>query len=463
MLALAERLSVGVRACTAEYIGDGRRLHNGTVTTKTPITLSDFWRDAASALRYPAQPASLTTLVALSLSLLLTIAPLAGIAILLVIWAAACRYAVEVLDRSANGSMAAPEFTTEPDGVGWTLLILQALFLVVQAWLSLRVETREWRWIGYAILACLQPAMTLTAAMNRDLGAALNPARLLRVVARLGGAYPLLVIATVFLGGVQRFLSALIDNWLPAITSQMLAGFVWFYMMVLYFHVLGRLVFAYSKELDFIPVSPDTPLRPEDRHAPLLQRVDDLVARENYAGAAHELQKCLATEPHASPAMHARYRELLTKIEDQAGLLAHARMRLSGLLAAGNEREALALLRDSLARDPQFRPAAAEETTRLARAAERFGQHDLALTLLQDFQLRNPRDFDGPANALVAARLLLERRSDVAGARAVLQAAIDRYLPAHPDHAELLQRLAEIDRLSSRLPVGAPPAAPRDP
>jgi tetratricopeptide (TPR) repeat protein len=188
-----------------------------------------------------------------------------------------------------------------------------------------------------------------------------------------------------------------------------------------------------------------------------------MVARGNYAGAAHELQQCLATEPHASPAMHARYRELLAKIDDQAGLLAHARMQLSALLVAGNEREALALLRDSLARDPQFRPAAAEETTRLARVAERHGQHDLALTLLQDFQLRNPRDYDGPANALLAAKLLLERRSDVAGARAVLQAAIDRYLPAHPDHAELLQRLAEIDRLSRRLPGAPSIATPRDP
>ncbi|HEV2607623.1 MAG TPA: hypothetical protein VGT79_06550 [Xanthomonadaceae bacterium] len=432
------------------------------MTTKTPITLSDLRHDTAAALRYPAQSASLTTLVALSLSLLLTIAPLFGLVILLVIWATACRYAVEVLDRSANGSLVAPEFTTEPDGVGWTLLILQALFLVVLAWLSLRVETWEWRWIGYAILACLQPAMTLTAAMNRDLGAALNPARLLRVVARLGGAYPLLVIATLLLSSVQHFLTALIDNWLPAVASQMLVGFVWFYLMVLYFHVLGRLVFAYSKELDFIPV-PEVPLRPEDRHAPLLQRVDDLVAGENYAGAARELQQCLATEPHASPAMHARYRELLAKIDDQAGLLAHAKTQLSALLVAGNEREALTLLRDSLARDPQFRPAAAEETTRLARAAERFGQHDLALTLLQDFQLRNPRDFDGPANALIAARLLLERRSDVAGTRAVLQAAIDRYLPAHPDHAELLRQLAEIDRLSSRLPGDASTTTARDP
>ncbi len=426
------------------------------MTAKVPQTASDRRRDLIAILRYPAQPASLTTLVALSLSLLLTIAPLVGIVILLVIWAAACRYAVEVLDRSANGSLVPPEFATEPDSTGWTLLILQLLFLVAQAWLNLRVDTPGLRWLGFAVLACLQPAMTMTAAMARDLGAALNPARLLRVVGRLGTGYALLVIATVLAGGAQRVLSVLIDNWLPSVLSQVFTGFVWFYLMVMYFHVLGRIVYAYRKELDFVPV-PESTLRPEDRHAPLLRRVDDLIAADDFGGAAYALQRCLASELHASPAMHARYRELLVKIDDQAGLLEHAKTRLSALLVDGNEREALALLRESLAHDPQFRPSAAEQTTRLAHAAERFGQHDLALALLLDFQLRNPRDPDVPDNTLVAARLLVERRSDLAGARALLQAAADRF-PDHRAHAELLRQLAQLDLFSSKLPDAYPAA-----
>lgn len=454
------------------------------------MTIPGKQQDIVAALRYPAQPPALTMLLALSLAMVLTIVPLVGFLVQLVIWAAAYHYAVEVFERSANGSRVAPEFAIERDGIGWTLLILQSLFLVVQAWLNYRVETAGLRWLGIALIACVQPAMTMTTAMNRDIGSAFNPGRLLRVVGGLGASYALLIaagaglgavqqmmaaviaggrayvlviVSGIGLGGVQQVQGALAGNWLFALVGQVVAGFVWFYAIVAYFNLLGQAIFARSEALGFIPVSPDKPLRPEDRHAPLLQRIDDLVARENYAGAARELQQCLATEPHASPAMHARYRDLLAKIDDQAGLLAHARMQLSALLVAGNEREALALLRESVARDPQFRPAAAEQTTRLARAAERFGQHDLALTLLQDFQLRNPRDYDGPANAMAAARLLLERRSDVAGARAMLQAAIDRYLPAHPDHAELLVRLAEIDRLSSRLPGDASPPAPRDP
>lgn len=417
--------------------------------TSAPLTLAGMRRNAWVVLRYPAQTASLTTLVALSLSLLLTLAPLVGIVILLVIWAAACRYAVEVLDRSANGSSVAPEFATEPDSTGWSLVILQALFLVLQAWLVYRVETVGWRWLGFAILAFLQPAMTLIVAMNSNLGTAFNPLRLLRVIARLGVGYALLVLASVVLGGVQQTLIALIDNWLPTMLTQVMSGFVWFYLMVLYFHVLGRLVYAYRKQLDFVPI-PESPMLPEDRHAPLLERVDRLVEARDLAGAAHALHLSLISEPHTTPAMHARYRALLMQLEDRAGLQAHTQMRLGQLLVAGAERAALAMLRESLTHDPQFRPKSAEQSAQLARIAERFGQHDLVLTLLQDLQLRYPRDPEFPTNALLVARLLLERNGDLAGTRAALDAAIGGF-PDHPLHEELLRQLAALDQLSCRL------------
>ncbi len=428
------------------------------MNTSAPLTASILRREIVAILRYPAQSASLTTLVALSLSLLLTIAPFVGIVVLLVVWAAACRYAIEVLERSANGSLHAPDFVAEPDSIGWSLLILQALFLVVQAWLNYRVEAAGSGWLGYAVIACLQPVMTLTAAMSRNLAAAFNPARLLRVVARLGMAYALLVLATLALGGVQHVLTAWIYDWLPAAIGQVFAGFVWFYLLVMYFHILGRLVYAYRKEFDFVPI-PESPLLPEDRHAPLLDRVNRLEEASDIAGAAQLLHLSLSSEPHTTPAMHARYRELLTRLNHHAELNAHAQERLGALLVAGSEREALTLLRESLARDPQFRPPSADQTEQLARVAERLGQLDLELALLRDFAERYPRDPDGPAHALTAARLLLDRGGDVAGARAVLRAASANFAD-HPTHPELLQQLATLDRLSGQLYGGASSSAP---
>ena len=430
---------------------------------------------------YPLQMPSLTTLAALSIGMLLTPAPLVGLVFLLAVWAAACRYSVEVFERSTNGSMVAPEFAVEPDGMGWSLLILQALFLVCRLWLDFRISNTGLRWIGISLISCLQPAMILTAAMNRDLGSALDPGCLLRVVSRLGLSYVLLIAATFVLGTVQ--LSIVTENvlsplrimlgmlllfagselayWLTFIVGQLIAGFFWFYVMVMYFHVLGRLVFTHRKEFDFTPI-PDSVLRPEDRHAPLLKRVDRMVEDEDFAGAAFALERCLSTEPHASPAMHARYRELMARIGDHAALLTHARTRLDALLVAGSEREALGLLRESLASDLQFRPSSGERTTQLAQVAERLGQPDLALSLLRDYSMRYPRDEAIPTNALTAARLLVERHSDVAGASAIMQAAIDRMLPAHPMYLEMLDKRNQLDQLIRRLPGVSSSSAQRN-
>ncbi|HEY2347342.1 MAG TPA: hypothetical protein VGH80_15940 [Xanthomonadaceae bacterium] len=443
---------------------------------------------AAAIALYPAQMPALTTLCALALGMPLTIAPFAGFLLQLVIWAAAYHYAVEVFERSANGSTKAPEFAPEQDGIGWTLLILQMLFSVCCWWLQARMETAALRWIGIAAIALLQPAMTLTTAMNRDLGAALNPGRVLRVIAGLGSTYTVLVAVGLGLGVLQQVVNAFIDggrlyvlfgvagigmgtgtlvgglfsgNGLLVALGQMLVGFVWFYAVVLYFHALGVAVFAHSDALGYVPV-PESVLRPEDRYAPLLRRVEEMAGKKNFAGAALALHECLATQPHTSPAMHARYRELLVITGDQAALLEHARTRIDALLVADAGQEALMLARESLAIDPMFRPSSGERTTQLAGAAERLGQPELALGLLRDFPMRFPRDEAIPANATTVARLLVERHSDVAGARAALQMAIDRMLPAHPEYADMIDKRNRIDQLLLRMSAQGPTNTRKD-
>ncbi|MEO7477643.1 MAG: hypothetical protein ABIT64_00230 [Lysobacteraceae bacterium] len=447
------------------------------MTVQGRVDTSPARHGVAAVLRYPMQSASITMLLALSFSMLLTIAPLAGILIELIVWAAAYHYAVEVFERSTNGSTVAPEFATGSTGIGWTLLILQLLFSVSGLWFDTRVETTGLRWLGIGLIACIQPAITLTTAMNRDIAAALNPLRLLQVISRLGMGYALLIAAGIALGvvqhaviginaasrtyvlvvvsgisagGTQQVAGVFAGNWLLVVVGQMVSGFVLFYAIVVYFHLQGRMVFTHRDALDFTP-TPETTLHPEDRHAPLMDRVDELVADADNAGAARILGACLASEPHTSPAMHVRYRQLLAKIGDETGLLAHAKARISTLLVSGDKREALALLRDALTRDPQFRAVTSEQTTQLARAAQRFGQNDLALALLQNFQLHHPYSQDIAPNALIAARLLVERHTDVAGARTLLEAAADHCV----DQATLdavLGQIAKLDALSQRLP-----------
>lgn len=433
---------------------------------------------------YPTQLASLTSLAAMAIAMPLLLFPLVGYVVQIALWTAAYHYSVEVFQRSANGTFTAPEFAPNHHGIGWRLLLLQMMFALghwaLQAWVPAPLP----RLLGISLLALLQPAMTLTVAMNLDLLSAFAAPRVLRVIAALGIGYWLLVAAGVGIGALQAFLGTAIasgrtyvmvvmagisqggatqvaalfgGSGLIAVLAQVAVGFVWFYTMVAYFHAMGVLVHARAAALGFEP-EPLRRLRPEDHHAPLLRRVDDLVAHHRFAEAAHLLGQCVTTQLHVSPEMHARYRDLLRRIDDQAGLLDHARMRIDALLAAGMLREAIAMAREALAIDPRFRPAAGERTTQLAQAAERLGQPELAVNLLRDFSDRYPRNEAIPDNALQAARLLATHKHDIAGARAIVQAALDRMLPAHPRHAELT---AEFERLTSLLTASpeSPPAS----
>lgn len=421
--------------------------------------------------RYPSQRACLSTLAALSIGMPLTMLPAVGYVVQLVIWAAAYHYAVEVLQHSANGTASAPEFTPEQDGIGWRLLWLQLAFALAAWLLHVAVYEPLPRLLGLSLLAVLQPAMTLTAAMERRLASGLNLALVLRVISALSAVYAWLVVAGLGMGLIEQYASSIFSgaraylmtmssaiglggrtqiagllagNGLLAVLGDVLAAFVWSYALVAYFRAMGQAIHARADALGFTP-QPRRALRPEDHHAPLLQRVEDLAARHDHAAAAALLGECLATQPYASAQMHARYRELLQLSGDTAAALAHARMRIDALLAAGSGREAIALAREALALDPDFRPSSAQRTTELAQAAETLGQPSLALTLLSDFTARYPFDAAIPDNALAAARLLEQRHCDLPAALTALQAALDCMLPAHPQYAALL---AERERIA---------------
>ncbi|MBS0193416.1 MAG: hypothetical protein JSR34_04155 [Proteobacteria bacterium] len=430
---------------------------------------------------YPLQSASLTSLAAMAILMPLTMLPLAGLLAQFAIWTAAYYYAVEVFQRSAHGTVGAPEFAREHDGIGWKLVILQMGLSILQWLLPIWVFEPLPRALGIGLIAMLQPAMTLTAAMDRLLAGAFRPLRVLRVIGALGARYGLLVLAGIGMGLLAQWVGTIVaggrayllsitsaislggrtevgaffaGNGMLAAVGMIVAGFAWFYAVTAYFRAMGLIVNARSQALGFTP-APQRKLRPEDHHAALLRRVEDLAEQEHYAAAALTLGECLQTQPHGSPAMHARYRELLHRCGDEAGLLEHARTRIDALLAAGQGREALTLAREALAVDPQFRPGSGERTTELTRHAQRQGQADIALTLLRDFTARHPRDPAIPDNAVLAAELLVERHGDIDGARAVLQAAIDHMLPAHPRHAELVERHARLDGLPQTTPTGA--------
>jgi hypothetical protein len=408
-----------------------------------------FWRNIGAILRYPLQGAAITSIGAFALFSAVGILPWVGVVLLLILWTAAFRYAIEVLERTANGYADAPELGLDAGGdIGRRMLFLQLLFVLAEVFCA-RIDDAGLRWLIMIPLAFAQPAATLTLALARNLESALNPLVWLRIVSRLGAPYLVLVVAPLMLGLLQDQANGLIAHALPSVFAMMLTGLIAFYLLVLEFHLIGYLIYQYRERIDWTPQWMP-PLLPSDRHAPFLAHIERLVADGDGVHAAVEFEPYLRGAMHATPAMHDRYRQLLTKLGDTPALLRHGDLRIGQLLAVHDHRQALALLRESLALDPAWRPAAPEHSAALSDAAERTGQAQIALLLLREFHVRHPKHPDAPLHALHAAQLLLDREGNAVAARALLQEVATRY-PQHPLEPELQSRLAELDALSHKL------------
>ncbi len=411
--------------------------------------------DLGRAFAYPLQSGALTSILAFALALMLGSVPFFGMALALLVWASAYRYAIEVLDRSAAGALEAPDYALDiRAGGGVAMLVLQlcflALYLVVDLWAPNDAQRYGW-WL---LLAVIQPAATLNLVLIGNIESALNPLRWLQLIARVGFGYALLVVVGAACAFLQGQAYEFLLGWLPVIVARVLAGFVAFYLLVFNFHLMGRIVYARRGAIGHDLAEVPTRLDPTDRHRGFMRDVEIMIAEDKGKQAAAALQRHLESEPHTTDAMHQRYRRLLEQLGDEPALADHTQTYASRLLIDKRERDALLLVRAMLQRDAAFRVRDVEQRARLARTAMNSGMPDVALALAGDFHLAHPKAATVPEMALLGARLLVDRNSDTLAARAVLTFAAERF-PDDPRQQEILLKIEQIDALEARL---SPPA-----
>ena len=144
----------------------------------------------------------------------------------------------------------------------------------------------------------------------------------------------------------------------------------------------------------------------------------------------------------ASAPVHARYRELLSGLGDEQGLLRHAHGYVAVLLGLGKEREAMALYLASRTMYGEFELEEPQKLSDLIAIAARNQQSKLAVALAEEFARRFPRDRDLVLNGLTAARLMdrLDRDEE---ARRLLTDLLARF-PEHELRPELETALHAI-------------------
>lgn len=381
-----------------------------------PIT--PFWLRLREISLYPFQPAAFATLAVLTLCRLVNYVPF-GWLLNLLVWFALYKYAVAVLRRTADGHMDAPEVTVDDESAGRLQIGLQIVFVLMAA-------------IGFAalgpvlgtvlavVLGLAMPGATMSLAMEGSFWNALNPLVWVNLVARIGWPYLAVALLCLVIIGSQMNAQALVDI-LPPVVDVLVFYFLAQYAVLVAFHLMGYLIYQHHEELGHeVAAFVERRSANSDPDQGLLDQAEHLV-REGQPEQAEKLLGGQIRRLGGSAALHAQYRKLLKLRGDAEALTEHGRNYINVLMAQEQEKRALELARDCLADDPNFTLAMPAQVSLLAGRAAKMGQAKLALDLLRGFHERHKRDPDVAANALMAARLMVDRFGQDKQARALLE------------------------------------------
>ena len=239
-------------------------------------------------------------------------------------------------------------------------------------------------------LALLLPAMAIVLVLENSLLRAIDPSAWYQLLRRVGSRYLLLTLKLTALGAVLAlafvFLLASLPPWLATTVMHFLA----LYCLLAGYHAMGALV--HRRRAAFEAPAAQTSFAPPpvlDGEELAWQECERLVAGGRADEGAAVLGRFIEVG-NASPALHARYRELLTGLGDNQGLLRHSHDYVAVLLRQGKEREAMALYLASRAMYGDFELQDAGLLRELIAVALRNQQDKLAASLAEELARKFP-------------------------------------------------------------------------
>lgn len=411
-----------------------------------PIT--PFWLRLREISLYPFQPAAFATLAVLTLCRLVNYIPF-GWFLNLLVWFALYKYAVAVLRRTADGHMDAPEVTVDDESAGRLQIGLQIVFVLMAA-IGFAALGPVLGMVLAVVLGLAMPGATMSLAMEGSFWNALNPLVWVNIVVRIGWPYLAVALLCLVIIGSQMNAQALVDI-LPPVVDVLVFYFLAQYAVLVAFHLMGYLIYQHHEELGHeVAAIVERRSASSDPDQGLLDQAEHFV-REGQPEEAEKLLGAQIRRLGGSAALHAQYRKLLKLRGDADALTEHGRNYINVLMAQEQEKRALELARDCLADDPNFTLAMPAQVSQLAGRAAKMGQAKLALDLLRGFHERHKRDPDVAANALMAARLMVDRFGQDKQARALLEETSSHFT----DPALAAEREAYLQFLDG---LGAPVA-----
>jgi hypothetical protein len=338
----------------------------------------------------PLGPAPLATLIALSITLRLSMLAWGyGLPLMLILLSWLCKYSFVFLDRLIAGDAELPVLSVEM--ILGSLGEWRSLLPLIVAIIYFLTSGAGMLWIGLvgavlltiAAIVCV-PAVLAVQGWTGSLQQSLSPHICMVMVRILGRDYALMVAYLFAIVAICVVMPQIVGV-LPTVVQIGLLIYAWLAVVA----VTGGTLYTNRVDLDretaFILVN-QFRVSPEEKERLREQWMDSIYAawRNNAQDNAwRSVTDWIANREDALDELRWLYFRVVAWEQPQ---LANCIVRemLPRLLAEGMEGEALRLVKERLEIDPDFRPHSAEQRQRLAQLAAQWGDRGAAETLLRD-------------------------------------------------------------------------------
>ncbi|HEY5291718.1 MAG TPA: hypothetical protein VIJ43_05325 [Burkholderiales bacterium] len=425
--------------------------------------ITPFWQRIPKFFRYPfhTEPLLYSALLAAA-SLLGELVPafLVELGILL----ATLRYAFRIMEQTSLGYLTPDQFEldTKPERANLPYKLFGILMIWGVVIGVIKSVSAVLGFVANVFLTLALPASVMALSASNSFAEGLNPASWINTMRTVGKPYlALWVFLFLLMGGgpiVLPLLAPLLRSWL----ALPVVNFVFIYFTLVMFNMMGYCLYQYHHMLG-LKVKVDFDAARDSQHpAVVVDKPRDTAGEEIAArvasgdlkgalGLAHEQAR---TAPE-DIAIQERYHKLLLLGDRPDSTLNHAQDFISLLLRKERSQRALEVFKACRELRQDFALEDPGQILKLAQAARRAREYNLALALVTRFDKRHPQHPDVPGVYLMSAQILSEHFKKDQMATLILKGMMEKF-PDHPLSAEAGTYLKVLERMADHRAVPPP-------
>ena len=410
-----------------------------------------FWTQWLYFLRLPFSPGVfITLLIFASIALLLPTEGIRSLVIGGIYWGLLLMMLFELTNLLAEGRVDTPtlqEIWKKGEPYLLIRLLVQVIFITLLIY-SIGGAFGSWATVGLLVIYGLGfPASVLILSVEKKFFSAVNPIRIIGIIASIGLPYLLLYgtwLAVVALS-IKMYYFQLDSHFIYTIAALQVS----FYFWTVWFAMLGYAIYQYHQRLGIAVATRHKHHRHQQMKKPsekvksaAVKEAEILVSEERFSDALSLLHSAMS-EPMAEMDVHRFYLKLLVETNDTKRLGYVSKRLVRQFVHQENHTEAthVAVIVSELLTD--WSPELSTDAFIVAKGLITMGRRELALNLLKELMITTDQPELLVNASFEAAKLMAECFNQDQQAVEILQGVIDNYpdLPIVYDVKEYLKIL----------------------